>query len=196
MWPFPCPWMPATPTRITSLAPSTRPDALVPAMVTSGNTEPAAAARLRKLRRVILFMRLSCGGGKGRHPRLVFERIAYYWRPGSAPQERTRRICLAWGSGPAAVRIPSAPDVQNGHRWPLFRGCCFGRPCTSGFGIMPSDGNVALENLQRGHTLLFRSPFHPPSLRDCRLPITTLLTVMLTIQVYPMLEKDAGWDLQ
>src|SRR4051812_16613376 len=48
--------MPATPTRITSLAPSTRPDDLVPAMVTSGKTEPAAAACLRNLRLVILCM--------------------------------------------------------------------------------------------------------------------------------------------
>src|SRR5262249_18658127 len=97
MWPFPCPWMPATPTRITSLAPSTRPDALVPAIVTSGNTEPAAAARLRKLRRVILFMRLSCGG-EGRHPRLVLERIAYYWRQGRGSARKNRNESLWIGT--------------------------------------------------------------------------------------------------
>ena len=33
MWALPRPLMPATPTRIASLAPSTRPDDLVPAMV-------------------------------------------------------------------------------------------------------------------------------------------------------------------
>src|SRR5262245_62024954 len=55
MWALPWPWMPATPTRITSLAPSTRPDALVPAIVTSGNVAPAAAV-LRKCRRESFFM--------------------------------------------------------------------------------------------------------------------------------------------
>ena len=56
MWALPCPWMPATPTRIASLAPSTRPEDLVPAMVNDGKTEPAAAAVLRKPRRETLFM--------------------------------------------------------------------------------------------------------------------------------------------
>src|SRR5437763_10229793 len=60
MWAFPCPWMPATPTRITSLAPSTRPDALVPATVTTGNAEQAAAC-FRNPRRVCLCMRGSPG---------------------------------------------------------------------------------------------------------------------------------------
>src|SRR5687768_9113279 len=46
--------MPAMPTRITSLAPSTRPEDLVPAMVKRGKAAPAAAARFRKLRRVIM----------------------------------------------------------------------------------------------------------------------------------------------
>src|SRR5213083_2905806 len=54
---FPCPWMPAMPTRITSLAPSTRPEALVPAMVKSGKAALATAVRLRKFRRVILFIK-------------------------------------------------------------------------------------------------------------------------------------------
>ena len=52
MWSWPRPWMPATATRMVSLAPITRPDDLVPAMVTSGKAA-AAAAPLRKLRRVI-----------------------------------------------------------------------------------------------------------------------------------------------
>src|SRR5262245_25410726 len=51
MWAFPCPWIPATPTRIVSLAPRTLPDDLVPAMVTSGNAVLAAAAVSRKPRR-------------------------------------------------------------------------------------------------------------------------------------------------
>src|SRR2546427_10675129 len=49
--------MPAIPTRITSLAPSTRPDDLVPAIVKRGNAALAVAACLRKLRRVMFFMR-------------------------------------------------------------------------------------------------------------------------------------------
>ena len=56
MWALPWPWMPATPTRIVSLAPSTRPDDLVPAMVKSGNAAPAAAAVSRKPRREMFFM--------------------------------------------------------------------------------------------------------------------------------------------
>src|SRR5258705_447325 len=47
--------MPATPTRITSLAPSTRPEDFVPAMVKSGNAA-LAAAPFRKLRRVIMLI--------------------------------------------------------------------------------------------------------------------------------------------
>src|SRR5687767_6690919 len=49
MWPFPWPLMPQTPMRMASLAPRTRPDDLVPAMVTA-----AADARvvLKKSRRV------------------------------------------------------------------------------------------------------------------------------------------------
>src|SRR6266852_1157923 len=62
--------MPATPTRMTSFAPSTRPDDLVPAMVT---VAAAASVWLRKLRRVIWFMELpsalgpstSCAGNTG-----------------------------------------------------------------------------------------------------------------------------------
>src|SRR5215475_14225375 len=49
MWAFPWPWMPQTPTRMTSLAPRTRPDDFVPAMVT-------AAAAWRKSRRVTWVM--------------------------------------------------------------------------------------------------------------------------------------------
>src|SRR5437667_4231133 len=49
--------MPAIPTRITSLAPNTRPDDLVPAIVKRGNAALAVAACLRKLRRVMFFMR-------------------------------------------------------------------------------------------------------------------------------------------
>ena len=56
MWAFPCPWMPATPTRIASFAPSTRPEDFVPAIVNNGQTEPAAAALLRNRRRETLFM--------------------------------------------------------------------------------------------------------------------------------------------
>ena len=48
--------MPATPIRITSLAPRTRPAALVPARVKSGKAAPRVAVRWRKTRRVIRFM--------------------------------------------------------------------------------------------------------------------------------------------
>ena len=53
---WPRPRMPATPTRIVSLAPITRPEAFVPAMVNSGNAALAAALDLMKLRRVNLAM--------------------------------------------------------------------------------------------------------------------------------------------
>src|SRR5262249_7970576 len=72
MWAFPCPWIPATPTRIVSLAPSTRPDDLVPAMVTSGNAALAAAVP-RKSRREILVMTILRESGRklaGLHFRL------------------------------------------------------------------------------------------------------------------------------
>src|SRR5262245_51106843 len=49
--------MPATPTRITSLAPKTRPEAFVPAIVKRGNAAVAVAACLRKLRRLMFFIR-------------------------------------------------------------------------------------------------------------------------------------------
>src|ERR1043166_66973 len=58
MWAFPCPWMPAMPTRMTSLAPRTRPEDLVPAMVKSGKAALAATVCLRKLRRVMLMNNL------------------------------------------------------------------------------------------------------------------------------------------
>src|SRR5436305_13518802 len=81
MWELPWPWMPATPTRIPSLAPSTRPDDLVPAMVTSGNAAPAAAV-WRNLRLVIRLMGYSWVRGKGKDiryskelPRLVRRQV-------------------------------------------------------------------------------------------------------------------------
>ena len=56
MWALPRPLMPATPTRMVSLAPSTRPEDLVPAIVNSGKTGLAAAAVPRKPRREMFFM--------------------------------------------------------------------------------------------------------------------------------------------
>src|SRR5437588_606413 len=61
MWALPWPWMPATPTRIVSLAPSTRPDDLVPAIV---NDAAPARVPLRNLRRVGCLMGTSPEAGE------------------------------------------------------------------------------------------------------------------------------------
>jgi len=50
MWSPPRPWMPATPIRTVSFAPSTRPDDFVPA-ITKLPATPAAAAWRRNVRR-------------------------------------------------------------------------------------------------------------------------------------------------
>jgi hypothetical protein len=52
----PRPLIPATPMRTVSLAPITRPDALVPPIVNSGKAAPAAAAERSTVRREIRFM--------------------------------------------------------------------------------------------------------------------------------------------
>src|SRR5258708_30431256 len=78
--------MPATPTRMMSFAPRTGGEALVPAMVTSGNAALAAAAALRKVRRVILRMmppHCEIGGNpceerpQSLHTVLVLKRLGY-----------------------------------------------------------------------------------------------------------------------
>src|SRR5690606_13167394 len=70
----PRPLMPATPTRMTSLAPSTWPDDFVPAMVNRLNAVLAAAVVFRNLRRERRDMRKAPSNAAGGKP----EWSAYY----------------------------------------------------------------------------------------------------------------------
>src|SRR5262245_13928936 len=135
MWALPWPWMPHTPTRMTSLAPRTRPADLVPAIVIAA---AASSECFRKLRRVgcvmtlVLVERISVQSSFASSvaAEVVVDLAGPLWGhqvggrlpAGQFKHDAERRSA---GSGPAGVRALAPVVADCDHVEPVDR---LGRP--------------------------------------------------------------------